>query len=245
MTCTVCGAENPATATICSSCKGFLQNRVATLDLFSTAWRTMTAPAKAFHDIAIADHKNYAITLFSLSGIPIVGLTVAWLQAGDLVGGLFETTGVVFAAGAVAGTVLGLLLAIIHMASAALLRGDVAFRRSLGVTAYALTPTVSVGLLLIPIALLTFGEHWYTSNPSPETINAASFWSIVVLQTLAASWSFVLLTIGGGVALRLGRWRALTAAAISVGSISVGWIWLAHTAVRLLFEASVSSIPGT
>ncbi|MCU0452129.1 MAG: YIP1 family protein [Bacteroidetes bacterium] len=245
MTCTVCGAENPSTATVCHTCKAFLQNRVPTLDLFSTAWRTMTVPSQAFHEIAIAEHKNYAVSLFAAAGIPVVGLTVAWVQAGDVVGGLFETTGAVFGAGLVVGALLGLLTALVHTLSSVIVRGDVSYRRSLGVTAYALVPSVAVGLVLIPIALLTFGEHWYVGNPPPSTINAASFWTIVVLHALAALWSFGLLVIGGRVALRIVPWRALIVASASVGIVAAGWMWLARFGLRLLMESPISSIPGT
>lgn len=245
MTCSVCGAENPATATVCHACKAFLQNRVPTLDLFRTAWRTMTVPAQAFHEIAIAEHKNYALSLFAAAGISVVGWTVATLKAGDIVGGLFETTGVVFGSGAVVGAILGLLLASFHALAALAVRGDVSFRRSLGVTAYALVPSIAVGLALIPIALLTFGEHWYIGNPSPSTINAISYWSIVVLQGLAAGWSFVLLVIGGRVAMRTSRWRSLIAASLSVGVLTTLWWWLALTGLKMMAATPVPSIPGT
>lgn len=243
MTCTVCGAENPATATVCQTCKAYLQNRVPTLDLFRTAWRTITVPAQAFHEIAIAEHKNYAISLFAAAGIPLLGATVAWLKAGDVVGGLFETTGAVVGMGVVAGTVLGLLLSLLHTLSATALRGDASFRRSLGVAAYALVPWAAVGLALIPIELLTFGEHWYVGNPAPATINAASFWSVVLLQGLSAAWSVALLVIGGHVALRMPLWRAAIAAVLSVGALAGGWMWAAQTALRSVTQTSIPVLP--
>jgi hypothetical protein len=244
MTCSVCGAENPATATVCHACKAFLQNRVPTLDLFRTAWRTVTVPSQAFHEIAIAEHKNYALSLFAAAGIPAAGLTIAGFQAGEIVGGLFETTGAVVGAGVVAGVLAGLLMAALHMISAHVVRGDASFRRSLGVTAYALVPPILVGLALMPIALLTFGEHWYIGNPSPSTINAGSFWSIVVLHALAAGWSFMLYVIGGRVAMRIPLWRSLIAATLSAGTVLAAWLWLTQVGLRLLVEAPNSSIPG-
>lgn len=243
MTCTVCGAENPATATVCHSCKAFLQNRVPTLDLFRTAWRTITVPAGAFHEIAIAEHKNYAISLFAAAGIPLLSATVAWLMAGDLGGGLFETTGAAVGIGVAVAPVLGLILSFVHMLASAALRGDATFRRSLGVAAYALVPSVAVGLALLPIELLTFGEHWYVGNPSPATINAASFWTMVSLHGLAAVWSMVLLVIGTHVAMRMPMWRAVIAAAASVVAVTGAWMWFARLALRLMMEASISLRP--
>jgi hypothetical protein len=243
MTCTVCGAENPATATVCHGCKAYLQNRVPTLDLFRTAWRTITAPSGAFHEIAIAEHKNYALSLFAAAGIPLLNATVGWLKAGDLVGGLFETTGAVVGIGVVAGALLGLVLSLVHMLSATLLRGDASFRRSLGVSAYALVPSVAVGLALLPIELLTFGEHWFVGNPSAATINAASFWTMIILQGLAASWSLVLLIIGAHVALRMPLWRSAITAVMSLGAVAGGGMWFAQTAVRMLSETNNPVLP--
>lgn len=238
MTCTVCGAENPATATVCHACKAYLQNRVPTLDLFLTAWRTITAPAQAFHEIAIAEHKNYAISLFAAAGIPLLNATVAWLKAGELVGGLFETTGAIVGAGVVVGVLLGLIVPLFHTLATVLLRGDASFRRSLGVTAYALVPSVAVGLALIPIELLTFGEHWFIGNPAPATINATSFWTVIVMHGLAAAWSFVLVVIGGRTAVRLPIWRAAIVALLSISAAAAAWMWFAHSAMRMLMDAT-------
>jgi hypothetical protein len=243
MTCTVCGAENPATATVCHKCKAYLQNRVPTLDLFRTAWRTITVPSKAFHEIAIAEHKNYAISLFAAAGIPLLNATVAWLKAGDLAGGLFETTGAVVGIGVVAGALLGLALSLFHMLGATILRGDASFRRSMGVSAYALVPTVAVGLALLPVELLTFGEHWFVGNPPAATINGASFWTMIVLHGVSMAWSLVLLVIGAHVALRMPYWRAGITAVISVGAVAGGWMWLAQTAEQLLFKTLNPVLP--
>jgi hypothetical protein len=156
---------------------------------------------------------------------------------------LFETTGAVVAFGVVAGALLGLLLSLFHMLGATLLRGDASFRRSLGVVSYALVPSVAVGLALLPIELLTFGEHWFVGNPPAATINAVSFWTMIVLHGVAATWSLVLVIIGGHVALRLPLWRAAIAAVMSVGAVAGAWMWFAQTSVLMLLESTNPVLP--
>jgi len=225
MMCTVCGAANPETATICSSCKAFLQNRIPTLDLFETAWGCLVAPGKTFHEIVIAEHKNYALTLFGFSGIPLLASTIAALQAGQLVGGLIETAALATAAGFVVGIVSGLLMTLLHWQLAGLLKGDKAFQRSLGIVAYALVPAMLVGLLIFPIQLMTFGEHWFSANPHPATINPVSYWTLQALQWGAILWTLALLAVGNKAGIGVGTTRATILMIFTAGLFAAGWWW--------------------
>ena len=72
--CPVCGTENGDLDTVCRSCKGFIQAKVDTLDLFSTAWGLMDQPRRTFRRIALAKTKNYVILLSAGIGIALVYL---------------------------------------------------------------------------------------------------------------------------------------------------------------------------
>jgi hypothetical protein len=233
MICTVCGTENTETATVCSSCKAFLQNRVPTLDLFKTAWGVLVAPGRTFKEVAIAEHKNYALSLFGLFGITAVTGTVATLKVGDIVGGLIETAAVSTAAGFVVGILLSPIVAIVHAAVSGLVRGDVSYRRSLGITAYALVPGIAVGLLVFPIQLLTFGEHFFIANPHPATINAASYWAMTALQGLSLVWTLFLLAAGSKVGLRVNTVKAVYVTVFTAATVVGGWVWAARYLVSL------------
>ncbi len=228
MTCSVCGAENPETATVCLSCKAFLQNRVPTLDLFKTAWGVLVAPGRTFKEVALAEHKNYAVTLFGLFGITVLAGTLAVLEAGEIVGGLIETAAAASAVGFVVGMVLSPLVALVHSAASRLVRGDVSFRRSLGITAYALVPSIVAGLLVFPIQLLTFGEHFFTANPHPATINPVSYWAMMALQFVAMAWTLYLLASGSKFGLRVNTARAAWVAAFTASVVVGGWVWTAR-----------------
>lgn len=238
MTCTVCGAENPATATICTSCRAFLQNRIPTLDLFQTAWGCLVSPVRTFHAITIAEHKNYALTLFGFAGIPFVASTVASFQGGALIGGFLETMALSTMLGFIVGFVAGLVTTLIHWLQARLVGGDRSFRLSLGIVAYSLVPAAAIGLLIYPIQLLTFGEHWFAANPHPSTINEVSYWTLQMLQWAGVLWSVVLLTIGSAVGLRVSSFRAVVAAVLTVLIVGGGWWWGIQLVVSAVTSAS-------
>lgn len=239
MTCTVCGAENPETATICSSCRAFLQNRIPTLDLFQTAWGCLVAPIRTFHTVTIAEHKNYSLTLFGFAGIPFVASTVASFQGGTFIGGFLETAALSTMLGFVVGVAAGLLLTVVHWLNARFLGGDGSFRLSLGLVAYALVPATAIGLLIYPIQLLTFGEHWFAANPHPSTINEVSYWTLQMLQWGGILWSIILLATGSKVGLRVTAPRAALIAVLTVVVMGGGWWWGIQQLVTALKNASL------
>ena len=69
--CSVCQTENDQFVSICKKCGGFLQNRIPNLDLFDVLWKIIETPRNAFRLIIRAEHKNYALFLYTLSGIAV------------------------------------------------------------------------------------------------------------------------------------------------------------------------------
>jgi hypothetical protein len=133
--------------------------------------------------------------------------------------------------GFLAGIVLSPVVAAVHALGAGLVRGDVSFRRSLGITAYALVPGIAVGLLVFPIQLLTFGEHFFSANPHPATINALSYWTMMGLQGGSIIWSLSLLARGTTVGLRVNAAKAVSVAAFTAAVVVGGWVWAARAFV--------------
>ena len=71
ITCRVCNTENDEYAIVCRNCKSYVQNRIQNLDFFETVWKVIESPRKAFHDITLAEHKNYSLLLFALFGVAL------------------------------------------------------------------------------------------------------------------------------------------------------------------------------
>ncbi len=237
--CPVCSAENSRHASVCVSCGSFIQNRVPTLDLFSTAWGIIEHPVRTFHVIARAEHKNYAVFLFALGGILP---TMVSLHAFAM-GRFFPSLLVMLPLGLVLGMVLGSLMApfgagIIAMLSK-LLGGDGSYRNALGAASYALVPTIIMAIITLPIQWLTFGEYQFTLNPHPETINLVSYWALNILQWGAAGWTFVLLVQGVRISMRLGKGKALGPSGGMVLILAGGWALAFSAAVTFLQTAQV------
>jgi hypothetical protein len=223
ITCRTCSHENDDLATICGQCKGYLQNRVPNLDLFETAWGVVTSPKKAFHRIALAEHKNYSMLLFGVSGIG-VAFTLAWFfRLGIFFETLLDFLFVMVPAGFVGGMVLGPSFALLLVASSKMVGGKGRFVDTLALVAYAMIPVVLSVLLLLPVELLTFGMFMFTSNPPPASLNPVSFYLLTGLDAMVGVWMLALLVVGGAVVHRYSRPRAAVGAiaALVIGGVGV------------------------
>lgn len=219
--CPVCGAENGDLDVVCKSCKGFMQAKVDTLDLFSTVWGLLERPRRTFRRIALAKSKNYVIPLSAAFGMVMVYLYLWHWQAAVRIPSLLTLLGI----GLLAGPPLGnLFVALCAVAVRFILRlGGVtlAFRNTFAVLAYAGVPLVSTLLLVFPLQVAIFGAYFFDNNPPPMVINPVAYIGLMGLDALAAAWSVVLLLLG----LRFGagaRWvLSMVASAVVIGAVAV------------------------
>lgn len=203
----------------CSSCGGYLQTRVDTLDLFSTAWRVIERPFKAFHTIAIARHKNYVLLLSALAGLAIV-FTLFWaITAARYAESTLNILIAGFVVGPLFGIVLLLFLSILIVTIARVFGFHTRMKGTFAVVAYASIPWVFIGLFIFPVEVLTFGTYLFSNNPSPYTIKPLSFIVLLILHGTFALWNLLLLLVGIRV-LCDASWQK----AIAIWSISIAII---------------------
>ena len=215
--CPVCRVENDEFATTCRSCKAFLQNRVVNLDLFETAWKILEAPKKTFQRIAIAEHKNYSLALFSMFGISL-SFTLFWyLRLGDRFDTLLDLVPTALGAGLVLGLLSSVVLSGLYHGFAKLLGGKTSFRNSFAILAYAATPVVLSLFLVLPIELLTFGMYLFTWNPHPYTIKPVSYVALIGFDGIMALWSVLLATLGTVVGHHVDIIKAIVIVLLTVG----------------------------
>ncbi len=217
--CTVCQTENDEYATTCIRCRGFLQNRILNLDFFQTAWSVIESPRKAFHDVTLAEHKNYSLVLFSLLGISLSFTGFWYYRAGERFDSLLTLIVWGILGGVVLGLVLAPLISLVHFVAARILRGKSGYRNSLGVVAYSLTPVVLSLIFILPVELLTFGIYLFTSNPSPYTIKPASFVTLVGFDILVGLWAIQLAVLGTVVSHRLSYIRSVIVVVFTLGAV--------------------------
>ena len=234
MRCPVCHVENDQLALTCVSCHGFLQNRVPNLDLFSTVWQVIERPRRAFQQIALAEHKNYALLLFAFFGVNAAFTGLSMFRMGDRIGSLPEVMFWGVIGGATAGLLLAPIVALVHWGVAHAGRGRAGFRVSLGVCAYAFVPIVANVLFILPIELLTFGMYLFTRNPDPMTIKPVMYTVLIGIDAGMMLWSTILLVVGTSVSHRLGWVRGTLVGLAVAGALASGLYAAAATAAHAL-----------
>ena len=216
--CTVCLAENDDFAVTCAACKAFLQNRVPNLDLFDIGWKVLESPRQAFRTITLAEHKNYALFLFTLFGVSLSFTGFWYLQLGIRFMSLIDLIPAAVGIGVVIGLMASVVLTGIYHGFAKILGGAGGFRTSLGLLGYSVTPITLSLFFVLPIELLTFGMYLFTSNPHPYTIKPMSYILLVGFDAAVSVWSIVLAVIGTRVAHRISLIKSII---IVVGTLGI------------------------
>jgi hypothetical protein len=194
--CSVCKTQNHHLAINCSSCGGYLQQKIETLDLFNISWMLIEHPGKAFHRISIATHKNYIIFLSGLGGIGLLFSGFWFFKIGDIIPSLLRFLGIGIGAGILFGEIFVLLLSFLIWIILRIEKKSVAFRQAFVTTAYSLIPVIISVILLLPIEVLTFGTNFFGTNPSPYILKPFSYVVLLILDSLFGLWSIILLWIG-------------------------------------------------
>jgi hypothetical protein len=180
----------------CTSCGGFIQNKIENIDLFETVWKIIESPRQAFRTILLAKHKNYTIVLSGFAGIGFL-FTLFWLfHIGEATNQLLYiiAAGIVFgpAVGIFISTVFSLILAIVLRSY----RISFSFNNVFTIVSYSLIPIVFTVILVLPIELLTFGRFTFTASPTPFTLKPLSAVLLFALDIVCTLWSFALAIIG-------------------------------------------------
>jgi hypothetical protein len=206
--CSVCGAANEDFATVCASCRSFLQGKVDTLDLFASLWGLLAAPVPTFRRIVLARHKNYVLLLSALFG-SAVAFNVLWL--GNL-GPRFEGLGGILVFGLLVGACAGppaiVLASVVLRAAGRLFDGRGTFRALFAVMAYGVSPLALSLVITLPLEAGVFGAYFFDHNPPPFVINPVPYVIVSVLHGVSALASLVLATIGVRVAHGVSAGRA-------------------------------------
>ncbi len=224
--CAVCLTENDDFAVTCPNCKAFLQNRIPNLDLFNIGWKVLESPREAFKTITLAEHKNYALFLFTVFGVSLSFTGFWYLQLGTRFMSLIDLIPAALGIGVLLGLLTSVVITGIYYGFAKILGGAAGFRTSLGVIGYSVTPITLSLMFVLPIELLTFGMYLFTSNPSPYTIKPLSFILLAGFDVAVSVWSIVLAVIGTRVAHRINIARSILAVVGTLGIYCGGLLWV-------------------
>lgn len=192
ITCPICHTSNHHLQVICTSCGGFVQQRIDTLDLFKTIGKAIESPGKAFHSIAIAEHKNYSLVLGAFSGYALTSFIFWYIHAGDIARLFIE----VLVAGAILGPFVGIVVFFLHIIfSRFVIRAfgySTKFRNLMSVIAYTLFPLIISSFFILPVELITFGIFLFTKSPNPFSLLPASAMILFGINALFVLWFLIL-----------------------------------------------------
>lgn len=226
--CTVCLAENDDFSTTCIKCKAFLQDRVPNLNLFETSWQVIESPSKAFRKIALAEHKNYVLFLFSMLGVSLA-FTVFWyLRLGTRFESLLDLIPAAVGIGVVLGLVSSVVVTGVYHLLAKMMGGMTGFRGSLGVLGYSMTPVAFSLILILPIELLTFGMYLFTSNPHPYVMKPVSYVLLIGFDAVIAAWTLSLAVVGTRVGHQLNAMKSMIVVFVTLGLFIGGMFFVAY-----------------
>ncbi len=230
ITCPICNTQNHHLRVVCTGCGGFVQQRIDTLDLFHTIWRLIESPRKAFHTIAIAQHKNYSLFLAALSGYAFMALIFWMIKAGDFAVNFLQ----ILIAGIFVSPLLGLVIYFLHLLFAKItIRAfgiSTKFKNLMAVVSYSLVPLIFSAVFVLPIELATFGIFLFTRSPNPFTLLPYSAFFLFSFDAVLSLWFLIFYVLGIKELLDI---KTLTAFLISV--ISIGITALTISGLLMLF----------
>jgi len=201
----------------CVSCGSFIQQKIDTLDLFGTIWKLIETPRKAFHTIAIAQHKNYSLVLGAMSGYAFVALIFWLIKAGDIANHIIELMLAWVAVSPFVGLIVFFLNILFVRILARATGSTVSLKNLMGVVAYSFVPLIISAFLILPIEVITFGIFLFTKAPNPFTLLPKSAVFLFSFDAIFSLWSFILYVIGVRTLLDCTIAKAFTFSIIAIG----------------------------
>ncbi len=194
--CPNCGTENPFYKHTCSSCKGYLRERIFNLDLWQLIGMLIENPVKAFNRIIQSEHKNFILLIALLFAIRAFinarFLSVLFSGESTMRIGLLPALLISAASGYLVIWAYTLISFLVNKLSGLKSR----LRDNNAVLIYSLIPYVFALIILFPIELITFGQYLFTDNPSPFLLKPTIAYTLLAFEGLLLLWA-VFLAVSG------------------------------------------------
>jgi len=186
--CPACGSENSSFASVCVSCKSFLQAKIENLDLFATLWEIVESPRGAFLKIVLSKHKNYSVLMSAFFGIAVTYEFFWFMRWGNSTSNLFS----LLAGGLIAGPLVGVLF----LGAAALILQRIkpksAWKDAYAVLVYAGAPLIFSFVFIFPVEIAVFGLFFFGSNPPPSVLDPFAYYALRTISAMAGLWALIL-----------------------------------------------------
>jgi hypothetical protein len=194
--CPVCGTDNPPLNITCSSCGGYIRDRIASLHLFQTLGMLIETPATAMQRIIVAQQKNYSIVLQMMFGLAYTAFVFWYANIGLLINDLQIILLLILILGPLTGIIIVSVLAIFISLGVRLRHTRVDVRDMRAVLSYATFPIIMSVVFIFPVEVGVFGMYLFTETPSPFSINPLVYMLFLGLDGVLIIWSLGLVFIG-------------------------------------------------
>ncbi len=193
--CPNCNIENDYYRLNCTKCGALLRNRVVNLDLWSTIWKVIEEPTKAFENIIFAENKNYVFFVALLFSIKLT--FNSFFVKSNLGKGIdFQNyLGLDFLIGIITFIVAFLIIALFHKI---ILKGfgiNTRFKDNFSILVYSSVPILITLIIFFPVEYALFGKYWLFFNPSPYMIKPTAAYVFTWMELLMFFWMYLLLII--------------------------------------------------
>jgi hypothetical protein len=194
-TCPICQTSNNHLVSICIKCGGFLQQKVDNINLFETLWKIIEKPSNAFKNIAMAKHKNYVMLMAIMSGINLGFIILWYYKIFDRVENTQSLFFLTVGLGAVLGLALTTIISLYLNTLAIIFKKTTLLKNIWSVISFSFVPLIYSLIFLFPAKLVAFGLNYFSSNPSPESVNELVYYIILAIEGLMILWFLILFVL--------------------------------------------------
>ncbi len=190
--CPNCGHKNNSIDRVCKNCHFYLREKIANIDLWTTFWKMLETPRKAFQNIFFAEKKNYVFILlfvlsfkFCFNGLVLANITKKNIFVFDeFYFNLLLSFGYFF--------LFIFLFSLFYKLTSKIFGIYVRYKDSYTLFTYSLWPMIFAVVILSLLQYALFGEFYFTFNPSPFIIKPFAAYVLLALEALTILFTLYL-----------------------------------------------------
>jgi len=195
--CKICEEENPFYNLTCLKCKGFIRDKIANIDFWTTVQKLIDSPSDAFKNIIFSEHKNFVFMLSVIFALKMILLL------------LFISTFVLnYSEAATKHLLIFSLIVLISVFTTLYFfswtikyllhkfKVETRIKDNFSIFVYSVVGYVFSLLILLPIELILFGSTLIQNTPSPFFLKPFPAYAMLIFECLFIIWSFFLMNRG-------------------------------------------------
>lgn len=214
--CPNCNSENNFHSFNCSSCGSLLRERVVNIDLWSTIWKIIETPSKAFGKIIHAENKNYTFILALLFSLKLTFNSFFIKSLFGINVDYQNNLGLNLLIGLSSFLFLFIIIALVQKLILKSFGINTRFKDNFAAFVYSSIPILLALFVFFPVEYALFGKYWLFFNPSPYLIKTTAAYVFTGMEFLIYVWMFLLFALLGFVQSKSKIYSLLFSVAVTV-----------------------------